>query len=251
VGSPSAIVYLLVMAVTAVYLVVFCVRLPGVLAAIYDVGDTDIAPYLTQSWEHAPAGSHMLMANAPWYSADWVMRVLGDLPDHRGSWELAPWVISALAAGWVGWATARAAGRAAGLLVAGALICTGTMLLPLQFSWSIHGVAYVHVLLLGAFVVWLAHDPWSQHTVRFWCVVAAMLVASAAGVASDKLVLVAGLLPFAVAGTALIFLAPATARLRLGASVAAVAIGASWAPSRSARPCATRASTRTAFRSRW
>jgi hypothetical protein len=217
---------LLVVTATAFYLVAFFVSLPRLLPAIYQLADNAIAPYLMQGWEHAPSGAHMLMANVPWYSAYWLMRVLGWLPDHRTLWEFAPWLLSGLGCGCVGWATAKAAGRNAGLLVSAGLICAGTALLPLQFAWGVHGLTYVYVLLLGAFAVWLADDSLSRSPAWFWCVVCLMTALTAVGVASDPLVLVAGLVPFAGTGVALTASSPQTLwRRRVRAAVAAVTVG--------------------------
>lgn len=224
-ASPTGVVGLLVALVAIVYFTAFLANLPRLLASIYSVADTAIAPYLTQSWSHAAPGSQMLMANAPWYSAYLVMRLLAGLPDHRGLWELAPWVFSVLASGWVGWACAKVAGRGAGVLTALALICAGTTLLPLQFAWSIHAGAYVHVLLLGAFVVWLANDTWAERPLLHWAVVAVVTAVSAVGVASDKTVLVAGVVPFAVSSVGLTVLAPRARRLGLSVCVVLVTGG--------------------------
>jgi hypothetical protein len=224
--SPIAIMNVLVVTVTAFYLVAFFVSLPRLLPAIYQLADNAIAPYLMQGWEHAPSGAHMLMANVPWYSAYWLMRVLDLLPDHRVLWEFAPWLLSGLACGCVGWATAKAAGRGAGLLVSAGLICAGTALLPLQFAWGVHGITYVYVLLLGAFGVWLTNDSSQRRSAWFWGFVCLMTALTAVGVASDPLVLVAGLLPFAGTGVALAARSPETLwRRRLRAAIAAVTFG--------------------------
>jgi hypothetical protein len=212
---------------TGVWLVAFAVTLPKQLAAIYGMADAALAPYLTQMWLRAPAGSHMLMANVPWYSGYWVLRLLADFPDHRGLWEIAPWLVSTLAAACAGWATGKVAGKAAGLLVATALICTGSVMLALQFAWSIHGFMYVDVLLLGAFVVWLgevrAHGGASARLL--WPLTVAMLVVAAVGVASDQIVLAAGVGPFALAGALLTVTMGRGSRLRVGTAVALVTVG--------------------------
>ncbi len=180
------------------YLVAFGAGLPALLVAVYASADTSIAPYLTQGWIGAPAGSVMLMGHAPFYMGYWILRFLHLFGGYRVSWELVPWVLSAVASLLVGWAAGRAAGRAVGLLVSASLICAGSSLLDLQFSWSVHGLAYTNVLLLGAFAVWLTYDPARTHPIRVGLIVIGLTAVTATGIATDKIVLVAGLVPFAI-----------------------------------------------------
>ena len=188
------------LAAGAVYAVAFVVTLPALLVAVYASADTAITPYLTQGWLRAPSGSAMLMGHAPFYLGYWLLRLLRPLGDHRATWELAPWVLAALASAAVGWGAARAAGRAAGLSVSVALVCTGSSLLDLQFAWSVHGLAYVNVTLLGAFAVWLVSDPAPRHPLGVGLAACALTLMTASGIATDRIVLIAGLIPFALCG---------------------------------------------------
>jgi hypothetical protein len=201
--------------------VAFVATLPGLLAAVYASADVAIAPYLTRAWLRAPAGSLMLMGHAPFYTGYWILRLLYDLGNYRGSWELAPWVLSTFASLIVGCAIARAVDRMAGFLVSAVLICAGSFLLQLQFAWSVHALAYVNIALLGVFVVWLSCDPARTSPGRVWLVSFPLMVLTAAGVATDKLVLVAGALPFMVSTGLLVWrmeraAASRTAKLALG-----------------------------------
>jgi hypothetical protein len=197
--------------------------LAGLLAAIYASSDSAIAPYLTEIWLKAPAGSRLLMGHAPFYLGFWIFRFLHLLPDYHLTWELAPWVLSVAASLSVAWATARAAGRAAGLFVAAALICAGTYLLPLQFSWSVHGLTYLNVMLLGSFLVWLARER--VPPLRLGTAVLLLTGMTAISVATDRLVIVAGLIPFAVVGFPLTWRCAANHRPQLGTAVTAVTAG--------------------------
>ena len=182
------------------YAVAFVATLPALLVAVYASADVAIAPYLSQAWLRAPAGSVMLMGHAPFYMGYWILWLLHGFGAYRGSWELAPWVLSTVASLLVGRAVGRAIDRTAGFLVSAVLICAGSFLLQLQFAWSIHALAYVNIMLLGVFVVWLSSDPARAHPICVGAVALPLTLMTAAGIATDKLVLAAGVVPFVVTG---------------------------------------------------
>jgi hypothetical protein len=110
------------------------------------------------------------------------------------------------------------------MIVAVTLGCTGAALLPLQFAWNTHALAYTSVCLLGAFVVWLTlrfeRAGTSQTATVAFLAVASIVFGTAA--ASDPLTLIAGLAPFALTGMVLAGLSPRDFGRRLLGSVAAV-----------------------------
>ena len=125
------------------------------------------------------------------------------------------------------WAAARVAGWWAGAIIAVTCACAGSTLLPLQFAWSIHAVAYVHICVLGALIVPLALWPgrgrwWTQAAVGVL-----VILVTGVGMASDKLVILGGLVPFVIAGLVLWRLSAPRAAMPALASVIAVAVGSS------------------------
>jgi hypothetical protein len=201
----------------------------SIVPAMYRVGDADLAPYLTLMWHQAIPGSRMLMANFPWYGPFWLMSLTRWLPDYTALWEVEPWLVSVSAIALVGWSTARVAGRTAAVITLAGLVCAGTFILQLQFAW-IHNFAYVNVCVLGAFVVWLVDSGLQASRVRLCLTVAATAAFTAVGVASDKLTLVAGFVPFVVAVLVVACLLHREARIRvllaLGGSVVVSLAGA-------------------------
>jgi hypothetical protein len=111
-------------------------------------------------------------------------------------------------------------------MVAVALGCASAGLLTYQFAWSIHAAVLIHAPLLGAFLVLCASrggllGPLPLH-------VAASVVLTlntAVGVASDRLLLVAGVAPLALAGVAVAWLADGPLRRRLALTAGGVAAG--------------------------
>jgi hypothetical protein len=127
-----------------------------------------------------------VLGNAPWYTALWFEQLTGGLPAHRTLWELAPWILTLTGIALVAWAAALIAGRWAGAITGLTCGCAGATLLTTQFGWAIHAVAYVHICVLGAFIVPLALRSgriggWPSH------VALAALVAVVTGLGRDSL----------------------------------------------------------------
>lgn len=197
-GNRRTALETIVAVALVVYVVTLVAVLHRVLPAIYSLADGDLPPYLTLMWSHAAPGSRMLMANFSWYGPFWLMNLTRWIPDYRWVWEMEPWLCSVLGIALVGWTSWRIAGRTAGLIVLAGLIAAGTFVMQLQFVW-IHTVAYVNTCVLGAFAVWLTDHGTRTRRSRLWLAAALVGGFTAVGVASDKLVLVAGLAPFAIA----------------------------------------------------
>lgn len=215
------------LAFAAFYAAVLLATLPSVVNAIYRNSDIAAAPDIGQLSAKAPDFAQTVLGNAPWYSALWFEQLTRWIPGHRTVWELTPWILTLAGIALVAWAAARVTDRWTGALIAVTLACAGSTLLPLQFAWSIHAVAYVHICVLGAFIVPMA--LWRERG-AWWAqagVGALVILATGVGMASDKLVILGGLVPFVIAGLVLWWLsAPRAAMLALF-SVIAVVVGAS------------------------
>lgn len=210
----------------AFYAVVLLATLPSIVAAIYRNADIAAAPEIGQLSAKAPEFAQTVLGNAPWYSALWFEQLTRWVPGHRTLWELTPWILTLGGIALVAWAAARVAGRWAAAIIAVTCACAGATLLPLQFAWSIHAVAYVHICVLAAFIVPLALGPGRG---RWWVQAAVgtlVILVTGVGMASDKLVILGGLVPFAVAGVVLWRLSAPQAALSVLGSVVAVVVGA-------------------------
>jgi len=186
--------------IAAAYGAVLLLTLSSVVGGVYAIADVSSAPYLGQLLPHAPRSATVLLGNISWAEALWFELLTRWVPDHHELWELAPWVSGLLAIGAVAWATAIVADRWAGMIVAVVAGCGGAALLPLQFAWNTHALAYTNTCLLGAFLVWLTHREHRWNHRRAWLAVALAGLAAGAGYASDPLFGLAGLGPFTLAG---------------------------------------------------
>lgn len=216
----------------ALYVVALLRTLGAVVGSIYSSADVVSAPYIGELYARAPHGAEVVLGNIPWYSALWFETATRAFPAHRVIWEVAPWILTLIGAALAAWATVKAADRWAGMIVAVCIGCSGAALLPLQFAWSIHAMAYVHVCVLAAYDVALTGDAaWIGGGPRAHLAIAALVASiTGVGIASDNLVILAGLVPFALAGLAGAWLRPSGQRRVstlsvLGVTMFAVALG--------------------------
>jgi hypothetical protein len=193
------------------YVVVLAATFGSLVRALYSSADVAAAPYIGQLLPAAPRGAHVVLGHIAWYEALWAEWLTRGWPFFRQLWEVGPWLASLAGIALVAWATAKAAGRFAAMVVAVPLVCAGAGLISYQFPASIHSLTWVHVCLLGAFLVLVAHR--SRVHPLLWT---ALTVVTATGVASDKLLVVAGVVPFVGAAASL--------GRRIFASAAALAV---------------------------
>jgi hypothetical protein len=186
------------LAFAAAYAAVLAATFGSVVRSLYSSADVASAPYIGELLPSAPSSAHVVLGHIPWYEGLWGELLTRGWPLHRQLWEVGPWLASLAGIALVAWATAKAAGSFASMLVAIPLVCAGAGLISYQFPVAIHSLTWVHVCLLGAFLVLVAHRG-RVHPL-LWI---ALSVVSATGVASDKLLIVAGVAPFALAAAVL------------------------------------------------
>jgi hypothetical protein len=212
--------------IAGVYLVVLLATLKDVVQSIYLSADIASGPVIAELSDNAPAGSEVVLGNFPWYEPYWFETLTRWAPAHRQLWELAPYVCSLAGIACLAWSASKAAGQWAGAMVAVALGCASGALLTYQFAWSVHAAVLFHVPLLGAFLVLCASRGGLLRSRPVHVAAAAGLTLfTAVGVASDKLLVVAGVLPLAIAGLALAWLLRGSVGRLLGITACGVAVG--------------------------
>jgi hypothetical protein len=111
-------------------------------------------------------------------------------------------------------------------MVAVALGCASAGLLTYLFAWSVHAAAWFHAPLIGAFLVLcVSRGGWLGSVWAHVLTAAALTAFTALGVASDRLLLVAGVAPLALAGLALVWLLPGPVGRRAALTACGVAAG--------------------------
>jgi hypothetical protein len=141
------------------------------------------------------AGQVVIPHFGVWTSLWWLL-VTRDLPGHRQIWESTGWLFALVTVGLLGWATARVAGRWAGVTAAATALLVGPRALRSLLTVNFHVSTPFTAAVLGAYLVVL-----SERRSRLLAVALGLLVG--ANAASDPLLWVAGVVPFALASAVL------------------------------------------------
>ncbi len=181
------------------YLVLLAVQFRGVVATTYLDADTVSAPVIGQLFGSAPAHASVVLGEFGWYATLLFELATKWLPLHRQLWEAMPYAMALAGAALAVWSVWQVAGRWAASLTAVLLICAAPDTLHLLLSMTQHAPDWFCLALLAAFLVLLE----LRAVALRWTVLAplALVVGAIVGVnaASDPLVVIAGLVPFALA----------------------------------------------------
>jgi hypothetical protein len=130
-----------------------------------------------------------------WTSLWWLLATR-HLPGHEQLWEATGYVFAVAGAGLVGWATARVAGRWAGVTAAAAALVVGPVALRSLLTVNYHVSTPFTAAVLATYVVLLPQR-------RSLALAAVVGLLAGMNAASDPLLWVAGIAPFAVAAAVL------------------------------------------------
>ncbi len=177
---------------------VVLVRLPHIIGVLYTDGDVASAPVIATLIGHAPGSRTVLLGQFPWYESLWFMRLTRGLPGHREIWEASPVAFTALGYGLVVLCAWVCFGRTRALLVAALLAGTTVSLRKTLFTMDFHGPLVVHDCVLLAALVLVLRVRLSGWALGALAVLVGAI--TALGVASDKTMFIAGIVPFLLAG---------------------------------------------------
>ncbi len=211
------------LAACALNVLVLLEQLPRLLGNLYLNADVASAPVIASLIGRAPSGRVVTLGEYTWFEPLWFMRATAGLPAHRLIWELAPVLFSLAGLALVVWASWRTLGAWAAAMTAGVLACIGTVLRYVYFAPDAHGSTMVNGALLGATLVFLARSPRRPRTLALLAVPLAALMAAGA---TDLVLLVAGIVPFALAACALWLRTRSAEHARLALFAAAVSVAA-------------------------
>jgi hypothetical protein len=214
------------LATVLVYLPVLVLRLGSVLTAAYQDSDAASGPVVGESAATLAGHQHVLLGHIAWYPQLWAYELTAALPGRDVIWLAAPLLFALVAIAAVALTTARLAGRWAGLFVVAAVGCAGPAMLNQLVRPTQHETTYFAACLLGACLVAIVRRP-PRTPVAVAAFIACAGVMTGLFVSADRLLLIAGLVPF-LAGAALVAAKrPGTAArhtLAITVGVAAVAV---------------------------
>jgi hypothetical protein len=183
--------------------------LPALAAAAYLATVAVLGPALVRdvAWNTDVSGplvlAERLRGSGPVYiphygewTTFWWLLATRTLPWHVQLWEATGYVFAVTAAAMLAWATARVAGRWAGLTAAAAALVVGPFALRSLLTVALHVTTPFTAAVLGVALVLLTRT-------RSWALALAVGLLAGANAASDPLLWIAGIVPFAL-GAALL-----------------------------------------------
>jgi hypothetical protein len=157
--------------------------------------DTDTSAPLVLAEKLRGSGRVYLPHISTWTSL-WFELATRNLPGHRELWQTTPYLFAVFGAILVGWATARVAGRWAGVTAFATALIVGPLALRALFTVAFHVTTPFSACVLALFLVLL-----DQRRASLLVIPVGLL--SGANAASDPLLWPAGLIPFAIASAVL------------------------------------------------
>jgi hypothetical protein len=140
-----------------------------------------------------------------WWTSLWWLLATRGLPAHEHLWQASGYAFALAGVALVGWATARLAGRWAGAAAAAATVIAGPVALRSLLTVNFHVSTPFTAAVLAAYLVLLARRRARSRLVdaRGFVLAAAVGVLAGANAASDPLLWLAGIAPFAIGGVVL------------------------------------------------
>jgi hypothetical protein len=214
-----------------VYLILIALHFRGIVTTGNLDADAVSAPVIGELFGSAPSGAHTVLGEFPWYATLLFELSTKWLPDHRHVWELAPYAMALAGFALTAWSVWLIAGAFAASLTAVLLVCASAPTLHLLLSMTQHAPDWFCLGLLAAFVVLLERRATSLRPLVFvpLCLIVGVVVGVNA--ASDTLLVIAGLAPFALALVASHVLAPSpdSRRALLLAAAMLIVVALAWA----------------------
>lgn len=183
------------------YVVLVITHFSHILVNVYGSSDAS-SPLVVAELFSDRAGGHVVTSNFPWYSTLIFAEVTKWLPAHRQIWELGPLFLGLSSIALMSWSAWRVAGRWAAALTAVILLCAGPGVLELMFWLTDHTPTWYSLALLAAFLVLLTDRKISVGWLPLTIITLFIGVIVGINLATDKELLVAGLLPLLIAGIA-------------------------------------------------
>ena len=207
-----------------IYAFLLIILLKTTVDAVYSNADIASGPVIGELY---PGSGPVVLGFVRWFEAFWLERATGWVPGHRYLWTYGAYALTLLSLAAVAWSVAVATGkRWAGFTFFAVPFCATAVLMPWQFAWSGHALAWVHVLLAGAFLVASAAvGGWFARSFPAHLVVMLILsAATAVGYASDRALEAALIVPILVLAVLALRMLPRPANWRIAGTAAFIGV---------------------------
>jgi hypothetical protein len=194
--SPWSLRWLIPFAIAGAYLVLFALQFPKIIELA--AWDSDVASAFTipTTLVQTGSGGHTELGSTGAYVELWLGLLTASLPFHHLLWEVAASAAFLATALTIGWSVSRVAARRAAVLAVLLALVVSTPAFTIFTAAAAHNTVYLGTALLGAYLVWMARSSAPSRAVA---IATPLLAGVALGVcfASDLLLLVTGIVPFA------------------------------------------------------
>ncbi len=199
-GSSPSLYWLIPLAIGCIYLTLFALELPKIIELSTWNSDVASAFTIPITLVQTGTGGHTVLASTGAYIELWFGILTASLPFHRLLWEIAAPLTYLATALTVGWSVAQVATRRASVLAILLCLVVSAPAFTIFMAAATHNSVYLGTALLGAYLVWMAR---SGPQTKALAVSVPLLLGVALGIffASDLLLLVTGIVPFAFTAT--------------------------------------------------
>jgi hypothetical protein len=184
------------LAIAAVYVIVFLIKLSHNLTALGWESDYSSGYLQAETVAKTGSGGETIMASAGQWVPLWFGLLTASLPLHRELWTIAPTLLFLGTALTVGWSVAQVANRRAAVLA----VLLGTIASPLALAFFMapaHNMVYPCTALLGAYLIWLTRGE-GRRRLTTLAVPPLLGVVIGVCISSDLLVAATAAIPLAI-----------------------------------------------------
>jgi hypothetical protein len=209
--------------VAFIYALLLIVMLQATVEAVYSDADIASGPVIGDNYPGGP----LRLGFVRWFEAFWLERGTRWIPGHRYLWTYGAYALTLLSLAAVAWSAKVATERRwTGWTFFVVPFCATAVLMPWQFAWSGHALAWVHVLLTAAFLVaCAAQGGWFMRSPPVHVVLTVLLAVSGAlGYASDRVLEGALVIPILAGGVLFVRMLPRPVNWRVSATCAVIGL---------------------------
>ena len=181
------------------YLIAIAVQFGQIVAATYLDADAASAPVIGQLYGGSPVHREVVLGQMAWFSTLMFELATRWLPLHRQIWEAAPYAMALASAALIAWGLWRVAGRWAASVGGALVVCAAPHTLHLLFSLNDHSPTWFSLTLLAGLLVLTERRAGELGTAATVLIVVVVGAIVGANMASDTLLIGAGVVPFVLA----------------------------------------------------
>jgi hypothetical protein len=178
------------------FVVVLLLQWVSITSALIWDSDAATAPLIAEQFGR-PGTGVITLGHSPWYSMLWLMAGTRGLPGHRELWQVLPYALVVAALSALALTVQHFRGAWAGAIFLAASLAVGPLALRSLVTPNYHTTTVINVALLGAALPFLISDSGGYR--RRVAIALPIALLTGLDVASDSLLWVVGVIPFALA----------------------------------------------------